>query len=178
MIEDFKSITIEGTQHSLENLPMAALMDLTLDDLRDLDTKVGQFDQVKKQTRWQGQLSWNKFFHFLFGVQFCNCKLRLWVSDLFSCQIIKSRCMLLVLVARLVLTHDNMTPQIILNTNMSNTSFPFRLQTSSPHSTLDHLTAFACPSGQFLFGANYRYFMVKRNEEHSKSADLALRLVK
>ena len=51
VIKDFKSITIEGTQHSLENLPMAALMDLTLDDLRDLDTKVGQFDKVKKQTR-------------------------------------------------------------------------------------------------------------------------------
>ena len=86
--------------------------------------------------------------------------------------------MLLVLVARLVLTHDNMTPKIILNTNMSNTSFPFRLQTSSPHSTLDQLAAFACPSVQFLFGANYRYFMVKRNEGHSKAANLALKLVK
>jgi len=51
VIEDLKSITIEGTQHSLENLPMAALMDLTLDDLRDLDTKVGLFDKDKKQTR-------------------------------------------------------------------------------------------------------------------------------
>ena len=51
VIQDLKSITIEGTQHSLENLPMAALMDLTLDDLRDLDTKVGLFDKDKRQIR-------------------------------------------------------------------------------------------------------------------------------
>ena len=51
MVENFKSIKIEGTEHSLENLPMAALMDLTLDDLRDLDTKVGLFDHEKQQTR-------------------------------------------------------------------------------------------------------------------------------
>ena len=51
MVEDFRSIKIEGTEHSLENLPMSALMDLTLEDLRDLDTKVGLFDHEKQQTR-------------------------------------------------------------------------------------------------------------------------------
>ena len=51
MVEDFRSIKIEGTEHSLENLPMSALMDLTLEDLRDLDTKVGLFDHEKHQTR-------------------------------------------------------------------------------------------------------------------------------
>ena len=51
MVENFKSIQIEGTEHSLENLPMSALMDLTLEDLRDLDTKVGLFDHEKQQTR-------------------------------------------------------------------------------------------------------------------------------
>jgi len=51
VIENFKSIKIEGNEHSLENLPMAVLMDLTLDDLRDLDTKVGLFDNEKQQTR-------------------------------------------------------------------------------------------------------------------------------
>ena len=49
VIEEFKSIKIEGTEHSLEKLPMSALMDLTLDDLRDLDTKVGMFDKGNKQ---------------------------------------------------------------------------------------------------------------------------------
>ena len=51
MVENFRSIKIEGTEHSLENLPMSALMDLTLEDLRDLDTKVGLFDHEKQQTR-------------------------------------------------------------------------------------------------------------------------------
>ena len=51
MNEDFKNIKIEDTVHSLENVPMYALMDLNLEDLRDLDKKVGQFDKEHQQIR-------------------------------------------------------------------------------------------------------------------------------
>jgi len=38
------SVEIEGAKYSLDNIPMSALMDLSLDDLRHLDVKVGHFD--------------------------------------------------------------------------------------------------------------------------------------
>ena len=38
------SIKIGNEEFVLEDVPMAALMDLSLDDLRDLDSKVGLFD--------------------------------------------------------------------------------------------------------------------------------------
>ena len=41
-------ITIGNVHFNLDQLPMAALMDLSLDDLRDLDTKVGLFDRKQE----------------------------------------------------------------------------------------------------------------------------------
>ena len=37
-------IKIGGEDYSLDQLPMSSLLDLSLDDLRDLDRKVGLFD--------------------------------------------------------------------------------------------------------------------------------------
>ena len=42
-------VEIEGKQFTLANLPMAALMDLSLADLRDLDSRVGRQDGNYKQ---------------------------------------------------------------------------------------------------------------------------------
>eukprot|EP00092_Neocalanus_flemingeri_P105693 GFUD01135498.1.p1 GENE.GFUD01135498.1~~GFUD01135498.1.p1 ORF type:complete len:616 (+),score=152.19 GFUD01135498.1:39-1850(+) len=42
VIED--SVDIQGVKHSLDNIPMSALMDLSLEDLRNLDGKVGRYD--------------------------------------------------------------------------------------------------------------------------------------
>ena len=44
VIESVKSIKIENEEHSLEDISMSALMDLSLDDLRDLDRRVGVMD--------------------------------------------------------------------------------------------------------------------------------------
>ena len=44
-IENLKSIRIENEEHSLEDISMSALMDLSLDDLRDLDKRVGLMDR-------------------------------------------------------------------------------------------------------------------------------------
>ena len=46
--EESGHITIGNVQFNLEQLPMAALMDLSLGDLRDLDRKVGLFDCKQK----------------------------------------------------------------------------------------------------------------------------------
>ena len=146
MNEDFKNIKIEDTVHSLENLPMSALMDLNLEDLRDLDKKVGQFDKEHQQIRWQEYFLRNKFPHFFTSCFECSFVI---VSDLFSCQIIKSR-NLLVLVARLVLTHDNMASQMTLNKIQTWVTHPSHsVFILPPHSTLDHLQETSLPSGNF-----------------------------
>jgi len=38
------SVEIEGVSYSLKEIPMNALMDLSLEDLRNLDYKVGRYD--------------------------------------------------------------------------------------------------------------------------------------
>ena len=38
-------VKIEDQEYSLDDISMSALMDLSLDDLRDLDKKVGLHDQ-------------------------------------------------------------------------------------------------------------------------------------
>ena len=45
VIENLKSIKIENEEHCLEDISMSALMDLSLDDLRDLDRRVGLMDR-------------------------------------------------------------------------------------------------------------------------------------
>ena len=42
-------IKIGNLEFSLEQVPMAALMDLSLEDLRDLDQRVGWFDCKQKE---------------------------------------------------------------------------------------------------------------------------------
>lgn len=42
VIED--SVEIQGVKYSLDDIPMSALMDLSLEDLRNLDGRVGQYD--------------------------------------------------------------------------------------------------------------------------------------
>ena len=42
-----KKVTLEEKEYSLDNLSMSLLMDLSLDDLRDLDRKVGLYDNKK-----------------------------------------------------------------------------------------------------------------------------------
>ena len=39
-----EKVIFEDQEYSLENLSMSLLMDLSLDDLRDLDRKVGLYD--------------------------------------------------------------------------------------------------------------------------------------
>ena len=48
--DSLQSVKIEDKEHSLEDISMSALMDLSLDDLRDLDKKVGLYD-CQQQTR-------------------------------------------------------------------------------------------------------------------------------
>lgn len=94
--DSLQSVKIEDKEHSLEDISMSALMDLSLDDLRDLDKKVGLYD-CQQQTRWLPLFS-NKFpAHFLVALlplSVLSCWLggeSEWVSDLFSCQITQSR---------------------------------------------------------------------------------------
>jgi len=42
VIED--SVEVGGVKYNLDDIPMSALMDLSLEDLRNLDEKVGQSD--------------------------------------------------------------------------------------------------------------------------------------
>ena len=39
------SVEIKGKEHKLDKLPMAELLELSLEALRSLDKKVGHFDQ-------------------------------------------------------------------------------------------------------------------------------------
>ena len=38
------SVEVQGVKYDLTNIPMSALMDLSLEDLRNMDAKVGHYD--------------------------------------------------------------------------------------------------------------------------------------
>ena len=42
------SVTVEGSEYQLSSLPMSLLMELSLEDLRSLDSQVGRWDRQQE----------------------------------------------------------------------------------------------------------------------------------